>query len=182
MLELLLEVQETMNHREELIYKMTDFLRFIGLEVNFDSINEETVLPGLKIRAGTLVVDMDRLLYPGDILHEAGHLATLPAVVRSSMNDRLEANDLHQSGEIMAFAWSYAASLHLNIDPHIVFHGNGYQGNGAHVVNEFRLGHFIGIPLMEWYGLCYTPERAAQLGKSPFPQMKKWVCEAAPVY
>ena len=171
-----------MSQREELIYKMTDFLCRIGLSVRFETIEGETVLPGLKLREGTLVVDMEGLLYPGDILHEAGHLATLPAAVRPSMSDRLEASDMHQSGEIMAFAWSYAACLHLDIDPHVVFHGQGYQGNGAHVVNEFNEGRAIGIPLMEWYGLCYTPERAAELGETPFPHMIKWVCESAPVY
>ena len=28
---------------------------------------------------GSIVIDKDALLYPGDILHEAGHIAVVPA-------------------------------------------------------------------------------------------------------
>ncbi|MEP7188409.1 MAG: hypothetical protein ABI901_04360 [Roseiflexaceae bacterium] len=51
------------------------FLRGIGLVVRSGRIPEQSFLPGIWINHGTLVVDEAGLSYPGDLLHEAGHLA-----------------------------------------------------------------------------------------------------------
>jgi hypothetical protein len=96
-----------------------DFLTLIGLPVTRKPISGPTFLPGLKMENGGLVVDVGQLLYPGDLLHEAGHLATMAPDVRSAMNDVLPKNDLHQGGEIMAQAWSYAACVYLKMAPEI---------------------------------------------------------------
>ena len=48
-------------------------------------ISHPSVLPGITIEAGTLIIDAGKLLYPGDILHEAGHLATASPEVREGM-------------------------------------------------------------------------------------------------
>src|SRR5258708_1523489 len=56
-----------------------DFLRGIGLAVSIGEIEGPTVLPGIRVVAGGLVVDPARLKHPGDLLHEAGHLAVMPA-------------------------------------------------------------------------------------------------------
>ncbi len=70
-----------------LVIKITDFLRSIGLEVRFTPILAKTFLPGLKIDNRTLLIDIDRLTYPGDILHEAEHSACTPPDIRKMMDN-----------------------------------------------------------------------------------------------
>lgn len=152
-----------------------DFLTLIGLPVTRKPISGPTFLPGLKMENGGLVVDVEQLLYPGDLLHEAGHLATMAPDVRSEMNDVLPKNDLHQGGEIMAQAWSYAACLYLKIAPEIVFHPNGYNGGGDHIIENFAKGYEVGVPLLQYAGMAYEKKNAGALNKPAFPHMVNWL-------
>ncbi len=154
-----------------------DFLTSIGIVVITRPIDGPVFLPGLRMENGTLVVDPEKLLYPGDILHEAGHLATMPPEIRATMSDNLENNDLNQGGEMMAIAWSYAACLFLNLDPHIVFHAGGYKGDGAHIAMNFNEGHYIGLPLLQWAGMAYDKKNAAAFNALPYPAMIRWLRE-----
>ncbi|AZI24181.1 aspartyl/asparaginyl beta-hydroxylase domain-containing protein [Pedobacter sp. G11] len=158
----------------QLTAKLLDFISEIGLQYQLESITEETFLPGLKLSGGILIVDPEKLLYPGDILHEAGHLACMPPEIRMGMSDSLPINDLNNGGEMMAIAWSYAASVHLGIDPHIVFHDDGYKGGGKNLVENFTQGHFFGVPLLQWNGMTYPSGQEDQLA---FPQMINWTCK-----
>lgn len=158
----------------QLTAKLLDFISEIGLQYQLESITGETFLPGLKLSGGILIVDPEKLLYPGDILHEAGHLACMPPEIRIGMSDSLPNNDLNNGGEMMAIAWSYAASVHLGINPHIVFHDNGYKGAGQSLVDNFKQGHFFGVPLLQWNGMTYPPGQDAQLA---FPKMINWTCK-----
>ena len=160
--------------------KILQFLDEIGIVYNMEPIIGDTFLPGLKIRNGTLIIDEARLLYPGDVLHEAGHLATMPPQIRITMDDNLEDNDLHTGGEMMAIAWSYAACIHLEIDPHIVFHEYGYKEGGAYIVENFSEGRFFGVPLLQWCGMAYEKKFAEQNNTKPFPHMLKWTCDQRP--
>src|SRR3569833_3023282 len=110
----------------ELMDTMLTFLRRIGICYYFERIDDKTFLPGLKLRDGALIIDTEKLLYPGNILHEAGHLACMPEAIRRAMNDNLDSNQVHQGGEMMAIAWSYAVCIHLGISPKVVFHEHGY--------------------------------------------------------
>ena len=56
--------------------KICQFIREIDISVEAAIIDEDTFLPGIYIRDGAILVDEDKLLYPGDLLHEAAHLAT----------------------------------------------------------------------------------------------------------
>ena len=166
---------------DNILLKITTFLTEIGLEVQMEEITGETFLPGMKIRNGSLIIDAAKLKYPGDILHEAGHLACMPPQIRINMSDELENNDLHKGGEMMAIAWSYAACLHLNIDPAIVFHEAGYKGGSQNLIKNFSEGHFIGVPLMEWQGMTYMPQTAQKLNQQAFPVMQQWICHSRPL-
>ena len=154
---------------------MIGFLREIGLKVSFADIPGKTFVPGILIRNGGLVIDPKRLRYPGDILHEAGHLATMPPAVRVNMNDDLGGDPIHQGGELMAIAWSYAVCLHLDIDPHIVFHEDGYKGGGANIVEDFAAGRYFGVPLLQWYGLTRDPANKENSQLPVFPEMLCWL-------
>lgn len=161
--------------------QILSFLQMIGLGYQLETIEEDTFLPGLKLRNGTLVIDTRRLRYPGDVLHEAGHLACMPPDIRLNMNDNLEDSDLHRGGEMMAIAWSYAACIFLKIDPEIVFHADGYKGAGQNLIQNFNAGNVIGLPLLQWYGMCYDQSTADASGDQPFPHMISWICRKQPV-
>lgn len=153
------------------------FLDQIGITYSLEPINEDTFLPGLKLRNGTLVIDTDKLLYPGDVLHEAGHLACVPPDVRATMNDTLETNDMNAAVEMAAMAWSYAACLHLGIDPYIVFHEHGYKGGAQGIVQGFQNGNKMGVPILQWRGMCYDGNMAYHHYAQPYPAMISWVCQ-----
>jgi hypothetical protein len=152
-----------------------DFLAVAGIPVLLQPINGDTFLPGIQLQNGKLVVDEEKLLYPGDILHEAGHLATMPPAIRETMNDNLENNDMNQGGELMAIAWSYAACVHLGIDPGVVFHPNGYKGGSESLIETFSTGGEMGIPMLQWSGMTYDAKRAKEFNAKPFPHMISWL-------
>jgi hypothetical protein len=154
--------------------QIVSFLSTIGLVVRFAEIHEPTVLPGIAIDRGALVVDRTRLLHPGDLLHEAGHLAVLPSAERSQL-----AGSAGASGgmEMSAIAWSYAAGFHLRLDPAVVFHDDGYRGGAANLIDNFEAGRYIGVPILQWLGLTADPAKAADLGIDHYPHMSRWIVD-----
>lgn len=137
------------------------FLREIGLEVRFGPVPADTVLPGIGVERGVLVVDEPALLHPGDLLHEAGHLAVLSPARRGAAGGRLDALDAQ---EMAAIAWSYAAALHLGVDPAIVFHPAGYRGGSESLLELFAAGATFGWPVLGWLGMT-----------AAYPAMSGWL-------
>lgn len=157
---------------------ITSFLESIGIPVVFDTISENTFLPGILISGGSLTVDREKLLYPGDLLHEAGHIAVATPEDRMQVYGDIGANtgkDRSDGEETMAIAWSYAASVHLNIDPAIVFHSDGYKGYSSWYIQEYTSGRFPYLPLLQWAGFCYDRNNAIKNGAEPYPKMIKWL-------
>jgi hypothetical protein len=139
------------------------FFAEIGLPFRFAELPDPTFLPGVSIQRGVLTIDREKLLYPGDLLHEAGHLAVLPAADRAGMD-----GDVGPDGgmEMAAIAWSYAAALHLGIPVEVVFHDDGYLGGAANLRENFALRRYIGVPLLEWMELT---------AGGRFPAMDRWL-------
>lgn len=160
--------------RDPLVLRIATFLREIGLEIVAGAIAEPTVLPGITVSHGRLVVDEVRLKYPGDLLHEAGHLAVAPPAQRGAFH-RNVGND--GAEEMMAICWSYAAAIHLGIEPAVVFHAEGYRGGGDYLVGNFAEGHFVGLPMLQWVGMTFDAKRAAENGVCPYPHMLRWLRE-----
>lgn len=164
----------------DITLKILRFLDDIGLSYRLCPVGEKpTFLPGLQLYGGELLIDMTQLKWPGDILHEAGHLACMPANVRKEMSDQLDSSDLHQGGEMMAIAWSYAACIHLEIDPYVVFHKEGYKGGGKEIVEGFQRGDYFGVSLMQWYGMCKLDKKNS-VDSTQYPQMINWLCKNDP--
>ncbi len=67
----------------DLFEKSVSFLNNIGIQCERATLEDDTFLPGLDIQNGKIFYDMERMLYPGDILHEAGHLAVLSPSFRA---------------------------------------------------------------------------------------------------
>lgn len=146
------------------------FLAEIGIVVRERPLPAPTFLPGILIEAGELVIDREKLAYPGDLLHEAGHIAVVPPSQRASLNDDLQTGPAE---EMAAIAWSYAAARHIGIDPAIVFHDHGYKGGGASLLENFNAGRTVGVPMLAWYGL--TRERAEDSAAPVYPRMSGWL-------
>lgn len=162
---------------EMILHTIIEFVESIGIPVHFGTCHNEA-LPGIMIDSGSLIIDKDTLLYPGDILHEAGHIAVMPPADRLAVKGTIDpVRDLELSGELMAIPWSYAACVHLGIDPHIVFHENGYKGGGRYIVENFSEGRYFGVPMLQYIGLCYEHRMAQEQNAEPFPTMIKWMRE-----
>ncbi|MBH8559695.1 hypothetical protein I7X13_16655 [Hymenobacter sp. BT442] len=151
---------------------MRQFLAEIGIPTQEVELSVETFLPGILIENGGLLIDPAKLLYPGDILHEAGHLAVTPAAERAQLAGNVMAGKPDQNGidgeEIVAMLWSYAASEVIGMPPEIVFHPDGYRNASNWILNNFRQGIYPGLPLLVWMGLTTT---------EGFPKMTRWLRE-----
>lgn len=154
----------------QLAERLAGFVREIGIDVRAAALPAGTFLPGLDIRDGAILVDEDKLAYPGDILHEAGHLAvTEPAARHAPTLSPTPAE------EMATLAWSYAALRHLDLDPAVVFHPHGYKGGGGALIEAFTTGGSPGVPMLQWYGMTVEPRQAAGKGVAPFPHMLRWL-------
>lgn len=153
---------------------MAGFLAGVGLETAPAVFAEAGFLEGLMISHGVLLIHEARLTYPGDLLHEAGHLAVIPGEKRKRLSG--SAGD-DPGAEMAAIAWSYAAALHLEMDPAIVFHSGGYRRGSQTILENFSRGRYFGVPLLEWLGLTADKKNAALLQVPPYPHMLKWLME-----
>lgn len=163
--------------KEPLTKRIVDFLTSIGLDIRPGEIDGDTFLPGILIDKGAMMVDESKLKYPGDLLHEAGHLAVAPSQIRKLLSDKVELPDVDMEPiEAGAIAWSYAAALHLGIDPAEVFHEGGYLGRSQELLMNFQFGVYLGLNVLEEAGMAITPRNAAP-DKPPFPEMRKWLSD-----
>jgi hypothetical protein len=151
---------------------IVEFLRAIGLEVRMERLPAGMFLPGILIDRGTLVVDTDQLRFPGDLLHEAGHIAVAAPERRSQITGDVGSD---AAEEMMAIAWSYAAVVHLQIQPEVVFHAEGYRGGSTSLIENFSAGHSFGVPVLQWLGMTYDARNAAEHGVEPYPHMIAWL-------
>ena len=151
--------------------RIVDWLREIGLTVRIAPLGADTFLPGVTMEPGGLIVDPERLLYPGDLLHEAGHLATMLPALRAATGSNAGSN---MGDEIAAQTWSYAAAVHLGLSAEIVFHPTGYKGAAKTLMDVYRDGK-AGVPLLQWMGLTLDRNRAAAVSVPPYPQMIRWL-------
>jgi hypothetical protein len=155
---------------------IVEFLVSIGLEVVEGEVGDDCIVPGARIDRGAIVVDAAGLLYPGDLLHEAGHLAVALPTRRASMSGDAEADP---GDEMAAIAWSFAAALHLGLDPAVVFHEGGYRGDSEAIIENFAAGRYFGVPLLQWFGMAFDDVQAACQGIDAYPAMQRWLRESA---
>lgn len=152
-----------------------NFLTEIELAFELQPITEKTFLPGLILKHGVLLIDKDKLLFPGDILHEAGHVAVCEPIFRECLKGNIFKNGLlvgrekqaMYGEEMAATAWAVAAAKHLSIPLDIIFHSDSYRGANNTLINDFESGNGFGFPLLQaWQMTC--PEAG-------YPNMVKWI-------
>jgi hypothetical protein len=150
---------------------IVEWLRQIGFAVRLASVGNDAFLPGVTLEPGGLVVDPEHLLHPGDLLHEAGHLATMLPAQRASTGSNAGSD---MGAEIAAQAWSYAAAIFLGLSPEIVFHTAGYEGAARTLIEVYRDGN-AGVSLLQWMGLTLDRARGAEMSIAPYPHMIRWL-------
>ncbi|MCW3104201.1 MAG: hypothetical protein JWO09_2641 [Bacteroidetes bacterium] len=159
--------ETTTTEKDALINRLVEFISSVGIDVQEGLTGDVTFVPGLDIQNGTLIFDRKKLLYPGDLLHEAGHIAVTTAAERKLLHGNVTGGMTEKEGEEMAaMLWSYAAAVKLGISPAVVFHPNGYKGDSLWLLDNYSKNVFIGIPLITWMGMTT---------KEQFPIMKKWL-------
>ena len=157
---------------QPLTAKLVSFVKAIGLEARPALLDTPTFLPGLAIDCGAILIDEEKLRYPGDILHEAGHLAVVCPDRRKMMHGSAGGDP---GDEMAAIAWSYAAAVYLDLDLTVVFHREGYRGGSSAIIEQFARRRYIGVPVLEWLGMTADEKSAAVLKVQPYPHMLKWL-------
>src|ERR1043166_344453 len=162
------EAQESF--RDQLVIKLVEFVRQLGIDVVSCPIDWKTQFPGLEIRAGTVLVDETQLLHPGNILHEAGHIAVHDPATRS--NSKFSPS---RGEELGALAWSYAAIVDLGLSSDLIFYPGSYHGWATSLIENFAEGRYLGVPCLQRYGMTLETRLAVERGLRPYPHMLRWV-------
>lgn len=157
---------------DTIVCTIVTFLKEIGLEVEFGAVSTGDFLPGIQMIPNGLRIDADALLYPGDLLHEGGHLAVRTPRQRASE----PLTTLDAAEEMGALAWSYAAALHIGLNPRIVFHERGYRGQASQLLHDFANGRAVGLPYLWWIGMTTRPQPDQP---SIYPRMLRWLREGS---
>lgn len=147
------------------------FIRSLGIGVDERAMFRPTLVPGIDIVNGGLVVEASLLCKPADLLHEAGHIALTKPADRPSLDGTITSTPTE---EMATIGWTWAAAMHLGIPPEEVFHEEVISGNGGWLLENFAAGRFIGVPMLEFWGLA--ARKSAQMnGAKPYPHMMRWV-------
>ncbi|HXH90734.1 MAG TPA: hypothetical protein VNN25_04065, partial [Thermoanaerobaculia bacterium] len=96
--------------RNETLRRIVDFIRSIGIEVDEGAMTRETLVPGIDIVNGSLLIDEPKMCKPADLLHEAAHIALTRSDARSALDGTVNTS---AAEEMSAIGWTWAASRHL---------------------------------------------------------------------
>ena len=158
------------------IKKVIQFLAEIGIQVVEKELPETTFLPGLTIEKDQIIVDYTKLKYPGDILHEAGHIAVTSTNERKMIGtNKMPLEWPTQGDEIASILWSFAALTHIGLSPNFVFHTDGYKNSSEWHIQNFTTGNYLGLPLLQWLKMAYPNDEISKNEKLAFPVMKNWL-------
>jgi hypothetical protein len=159
-----------------LVDAIAAFLSSIGLPPAEMPLPRASSLPGVAIDAGRLLYTRTGLVWPGDLLHEAGHIAVTPGSLRPALRDRLDAEALApHAGEVEATAWAYAATVALGLEPTVLFHAGGYRGASQRLAFTYANGVYPGAAGLEAAGMTLCGEAARVRGVPAYPHMIRWL-------
>lgn len=175
--------------------QVVEFLIAIGLPV-VRCERTGGFVPDVRIVNGALHVT-DQATAP-NVLHEAGHLAIIPARYRPLMDDDIEAGIERmmeaidwsdpdapecrmatQCGETEATAWAWAAGIHLGLEHTDIIADEDYGRQGAGV--RWRLEHdaYLGINGLCHAGFCGRGELGRKRGLPLYPALSYWLQQGA---
>ncbi|MDB5471864.1 MAG: hypothetical protein JWR84_3424 [Caulobacter sp.] len=146
------------------------FLQPLGIEMRPGVVEPPTILLGMEIRAGVIWYDQDLDIRPGDLLHEAGHLAVGDPARRFAPTFEADGGD-----EMSAIAWSWAAAKAIGMPAQVLFHEEGHKGHHEAWTDAFETGRYFGLPLLHLYGMTVEPRQARPGDPPVFPHMLRWL-------
>lgn len=176
-----------------------NFLRNLGMRVcETTELREDSFVPGVWFDAGTLYVNLQEAIL-GDILHEAGHLALIPArfhphvipgslpgtALEAAISEYCETHELGdylgredpvyrailQMGECEATAWSYAACSTLGLDPKNLI---APRKDGSVPYEEGGDEVLFGLSANAYFGINGL-QAAGYTTVREFPKMRRWL-------
>ncbi|SMF33675.1 hypothetical protein SAMN06265365_111143 [Tistlia consotensis] len=176
------------------------FLEDLGLDCGPGAVPPDSFLPGVAIAEGRLLYDSERLGSPGDLLHEAGHIALVPARFRGQLDDDVDAviagllagegeappdaaeREALAHTEVMAIAWSYAAARRIGVPATCLFWPGTYRmppgQTPDQLAGQLEQGLFIGIQWLARFGFCAAPPPFGDpAAPDPFPAMRRWLAD-----
>ena len=157
-----------------MLQTIVDFLRAIGIAARAGTVASDSFLPALRIASGALEYDPQRLRWPCDLLHEAGHIAVAPSEHRAGLSDALAGEPAwDHGGELEAMAWSWAATLHLGIPPEALFHPEGYKGQSPGLLFSYSMGVCPGAFGLSRTGMTLLAQTAPDARL--YPHMQRWL-------
>lgn len=131
----------------------------------------DSLLNSMSVRYGQIILDPAVPAWPGDLLHDAGHIA----MTEPALRQMLEKVSDDPAEEMGAIAWSVAAATEIGISLDTVFHEAGYKGASQNYIDSFRTDPSIGVPFLAWLGMSAEPRRAAETGIPAYPVMQRWL-------
>jgi hypothetical protein len=138
------------------------FLTSAGIPFAVTPLTGPSFVPGLAINAGVIQIEPDGEAHPGDLLHEAGHIAVATPGCRAALSEvGIDGGD-----EMAAIAWSVAAARACGVPLDVLFHADGYKGGANNLVADWEAGQPFGVPLLTWYGMTSA---------ETFPVMTRWL-------
>lgn len=161
---------------EDTTDRITAFLRDIGIPVHERAVGDGAFLPGVRVVGGEIEFERARLRWPGDLLHEAGHIAVTPPALRPRLPEALDGHPIDApGGEIEATAWAWAALVALGLPAEVLFHEGGYHGRSASLAMTYSLGVYPGAAGLAAAGLTLLGPDAIAAGVPPYPHMTRWL-------
>lgn len=161
---------------DDTLGRILGFLRGIGIAVREGQVAGDDFLPGIRVEDGGLVLDRAQLRWPGDLLHEAGHLAVLPPAQRRTLSGDLAGHEaIPYASEMEATAWAYAATVAIGLDPAVLFHEGGYHGRSAGLVRTYAMGVYPGAHGLVQAGMAAAGPDAVARGEATYPHMRRWL-------
>jgi len=166
-----------------------DFLNAIGIECIARD-GSDGFLKGCRIERGKIYYDPTNAL-PSNLLHEAGHLAIMPAFMRRKANHNLEhafnlmeprideilaqtgdpnhpeIRAMLQSGDTEATAWAFAAGRAAGLPDDIIILDEAYENTGSSVRMGCQLNAYPGINGLRFAGFLEHVR--------DYPALKYWL-------
>ncbi len=191
--------------REDALEATAVFLRSIGLQVDAET-GCNGFLEHVRIAGGRILYDPSAAT-ASNLLHEAGHIATMPAAYRSTLDDDVEAavrsmmDDLWAKGRMAdpddplvraalqcsdpeATAWAWAAGLRIGLPEEVVIMDHEYDGDGADLRAMLgyatRPGAETATGYLGIHGLAHAGFCALRQGRPlpMYPELAFWLQQA----
>ena len=173
--------------------KVTGFLTEIQLPWEWcDTANG--FMPNIDIKDGVLLISPNA--EASDLLHEAGHLATIPenfrhlaqsniAGVHKIMLGTLDNVEIDsksyfaiiQCDDSSATAWAWAVGEYLQLEPEQIIKDSEYDGTGADIRMMLTHRQYCGINGLHYAGFCAIRKNAfsEKQNMPAYPELAYWL-------